>query len=249
MNDTQRVQLKLDVLSELGRPLRPEARVLDFGCGEGSKVSEFLSRGFDCYGCDVRLRDNEQTRDLAAAGRVRAIENPYRLPFEDNFFDFVFSDQVMEHVQDHEAAFAEIERVLKPGGYGLHVFPSRYTPLEPHVWVPFASWYRPLWWLKLWAAFGIRTRNQEKLDYRTVALRNYQYLQAHTNYVSRAALSALCGKFFESHIFCMKQALKHHPRSKGPLRLLHRLPAVPRIVEGLTTRVILHIKEGTACQS
>ena len=43
-------------------------------------------------------------------------ENPYRIPFDDNTFDIVFSDQVFEHVQDYPTAISEIKRVLKPTG-------------------------------------------------------------------------------------------------------------------------------------
>ena len=46
-----------------------------------------------------------------------------RLPFEDNFFDLVVAWDVMEHVPDDQKAFAEVSRVLKPGGYFLFSLP------------------------------------------------------------------------------------------------------------------------------
>ena len=43
------------------------------------------------------------------------------LKFEDNFFDYVVSDQVFEHIEgDTQVAFDECIRVLKPGGIVLH---------------------------------------------------------------------------------------------------------------------------------
>jgi len=45
------------------------------------------------------------------------------LPFEDNFFDLVVACDVMEHVPDDQKAFAEVSRVLKPGGCFLFSLP------------------------------------------------------------------------------------------------------------------------------
>lgn len=64
----------------------------------------------------------------------------HRLPFKDKTFDYVISDQVLEHVSDPFLAVAETYRVLKPGGIAVHasVFTTpvhkcpedywRYTP-------------------------------------------------------------------------------------------------------------------------
>ncbi|MFH1732010.1 MAG: class I SAM-dependent methyltransferase [Planctomycetota bacterium] len=53
------------------------------------------------------------------ANSVRC-EDLARLTFDDGVFDLVITQDVLEHVQDPEAAFLEICRVLKPGGW--HVF-------------------------------------------------------------------------------------------------------------------------------
>lgn len=43
------------------------------------------------------------------------------LQFEDESFDFIFSDQVLEHVEGNpQQAIAEAYRVLKPGGIAIH---------------------------------------------------------------------------------------------------------------------------------
>src|SRR3954454_20868933 len=44
-----------DVFADVGHPMQPGARVLDFGCGDGSMVDAFLEAGYDAMGCDIEL--------------------------------------------------------------------------------------------------------------------------------------------------------------------------------------------------
>jgi ubiquinone/menaquinone biosynthesis C-methylase UbiE len=44
----------------------------------------------------------------------------HNLPYEDNSFDFVISDQVFEHIEDPKKAMMESYRVLKKGGIAIH---------------------------------------------------------------------------------------------------------------------------------
>ena len=46
-----------------------------------------------------------------------------KIPFEDNTFDIVISEEVMEHIQDYNKALDEVYRVLKPGGIYIFTIP------------------------------------------------------------------------------------------------------------------------------
>lgn len=46
------------------------------------------------------------------------------LPFEENTFDIVFSNHVLEHIEDDKKAMNELYRVLKPGGMGVFQIPQ-----------------------------------------------------------------------------------------------------------------------------
>ena len=52
----------------------------------------------------------------------------HQIPFEDNTFDVVFCNHVLEHVDDDLLACQEINRVLKPKGWGI--IQSPVYPLE-----------------------------------------------------------------------------------------------------------------------
>ena len=97
-------------------------RVLDIGCGLGG-LDQVLAGLGDCRvtGIDVAqpLVARAQAR-IRAAGQHRRIEfksyEPGPLPFADDCFDLVFGKDSWLHVEQKDLFFAEIFRVLRPGG-------------------------------------------------------------------------------------------------------------------------------------
>jgi SAM-dependent methyltransferase len=197
----------------------PSQAILDLGCGAGALVESLRTRGFDAWGCDVAGSDaSDFTANAATKGYLRPIEmQPYRLPFEDNRFDFVISSQVLEHVMDYAATFREIRRVLKPGGIGLHTFPSRHVLIEPHVFVPIASVIRSRPWLHLWAMLGIRNAYQAGKSASEVADLNFAYLVGHTNYLPNRRILEHAQPFaeaaFREDVFFLPGAAERRKRS------------------------------------
>ncbi len=107
--------------------VRPGERLLDLGCGFGRHSYEALKRGAEVTACDLGRVEVERVRDLArllvVGGEVApgVLAAPVQgdaagLPFDGGSFHRVIASEVLEHVPDDEAAFAELARVLKPGG-------------------------------------------------------------------------------------------------------------------------------------
>ncbi|MFL5626164.1 MAG: class I SAM-dependent methyltransferase [Ktedonobacteraceae bacterium] len=141
------VQLIQDMLEDLGCKINSHSLILDFGCGEGRAVYQFKKKGLNAFGVDIVDSYDTVQKLCKEEGIIKPEEDifrtidpaNYKIPFDDDTFDFIVSDQVFEHVQNWPQTLEEIKRVLKPGGSSLHIFPSRYRPIEAHVFVPFAG--------------------------------------------------------------------------------------------------------------
>lgn len=110
----QRLLERLDLMK-----LEP-ARILDLGCGTGHCIPELMSRykSADIVALDIARPMLEQARRRGRwLRRPRCVcADAERLPFEGGSFDLVFSNLMLQWCIDIDAAFAELQRVLRPGG-------------------------------------------------------------------------------------------------------------------------------------
>ena len=93
----------------------PGARVLDLGCGTG-KLGELLAEDSRVVGLDL-----SQQMLVAATERlgerIRFVRGSmFALPFTDGVFDRATSAFVLRNLTDLPSAFAELARVMAPGG-------------------------------------------------------------------------------------------------------------------------------------
>jgi ubiquinone/menaquinone biosynthesis C-methylase UbiE len=236
----QRMTAQLGILKDAGIRLPDNAVILDLGCGNGDLVAEYRRHGFDVYGCDFKFKAGRQVEKLRNIGAIRLIErDPYRMPFADQSFDVVVSDQVFEHVDNYPEVLAEHRRILKSGGVGLHFFPSRYRLVEPHVRVPCATILQGRNWLLFWALVGIRKPSQRGISAKERASDNYDYLRRHTNYLSKKQIIAYFGNAFERVEFREDLYFKYSVRVRFLHALSHWLPFVSAMYGTLKGRVVL----------
>ena len=106
----------------LGR-VEPGERVLDIGSGAGTDsliAAQMVGPEGRVTGIDMTPEMLTKARSAAAAMEVTNVEfleaEAEKLPFPDRSFDVVISNGVIDLVPDKDAVFAEIFRVLAPGG-------------------------------------------------------------------------------------------------------------------------------------
>lgn len=130
---------------------RPGERLLEIGIG----LTPFLYRasreyGLNCYGLDF-TQASLMSQSAAFPGALHLVRaDGEHLPFPGGAFDHIVSISVIEHLTDYPAAFAEIRRVLKPGGRALIQMPckdfrySLFGKLKSHETLRDEPWFRDL---------------------------------------------------------------------------------------------------------
>lgn len=119
---TSHVAVEAELLAEA---LSPGARVLDAGCGRTTRLADHRDMISELVGIDI---------DGAACGANDALDSRFvgdlcsRLPFPDEAFDVVYSNFVIEHLDDPPVAFAEWRRVLRSGGALVVLTSNRASP-------------------------------------------------------------------------------------------------------------------------
>jgi SAM-dependent methyltransferase len=133
----------LQVVRELG--LRPDSRVVDVGCGEGTYAFRLATHfGLRVLGIDPVQRHLDLAREVRRdvvpeiASRVSFERGTAtQLPVHDSSLDLVWCRDAMVHVAHPAQAFAEFARVLRPGGHvvSYQVVATDLLPREEADWL------------------------------------------------------------------------------------------------------------------
>jgi ubiquinone/menaquinone biosynthesis C-methylase UbiE len=123
-------------------------KVLDIGCGTGEIISYFNRNNNEVFAVDTlnQLKKNVKIKNLI-------IVNTANLPFENEYFDIILSNHVVEHIPEQNVHMSEINRCLKPNGICYYATPNKNYFQEPHHKIPvihyfgFKTFHRILKWL------------------------------------------------------------------------------------------------------
>jgi len=113
------------MIAGLGLP--PQSRILDTGCGTGGNLAMLRN-----FGEVAATEMDDWAREIAAAKSVASVsfgKLPDVLPYHGPEFDLVTLLDVLEHVQDDQAALKSLNGLLKPSGYLLITVPA-----YPFLW-------------------------------------------------------------------------------------------------------------------
>jgi len=131
-------EYRIKVLSHIKSELHNKrGKILDVGCGDCDDAAIFTNWGMSSYGIDVYRHKNAQ-KILGNKFKKGSI---LKIPFNDNFFDFVYAKDVLHHIDEKQQRFTkhivgikEMKRVCKTGGKVIVLEANRYNPLfYPHM--------------------------------------------------------------------------------------------------------------------
>lgn len=94
-------------------------KVLDVGCGDGSKLKKLGGKNTKRFGCEVSL--------LAKQWGFQIFDGT-KLPYKNNSFDRVVNFFVLEHTEKPKELLAEMVRVLEPDGLLILLAPNFGAP-------------------------------------------------------------------------------------------------------------------------
>jgi len=118
-------------------PIRPVMRILDVGCGTGTLTLAVASRlgrgeiiGIDAAPKMIAIARRKAARSICPAAFFVGVSEA--LDFEDASFDLIVNSMFTHHIDRElkERSFAEMHRVLKPGGALITADADRPTSLS-----------------------------------------------------------------------------------------------------------------------
>jgi SAM-dependent methyltransferase len=106
--------------------LRPETRTLDAGCGRRTRLAAYRDRIVELVGVDI---DADAGAENHALDRFVVADLCERLPFEDAYFDLVYANFVIEHLDQPLNALSEFRRVSRHDAALIILTSNRANPM------------------------------------------------------------------------------------------------------------------------
>jgi 2-polyprenyl-3-methyl-5-hydroxy-6-metoxy-1,4-benzoquinol methylase len=126
-----------------------DKQVFDVGCGYGGRPVRYAELGAKrVVGSEVFEHCCKEATQFARTRGLTDLDfivaGGESLPFPDNCFDVITSNDVFEHVENVESTLRECVRVLRPRGVLYAIFPPFYHPTGAHLndfisWMPWAN--------------------------------------------------------------------------------------------------------------
>ena len=140
----------IEILKKIPKK-KEEIKILDFGCGGCISIFYLAALGYsNVWGVDMDISKEKfylflKKISLIESNSEYRILNYQKLPlnFNNDEFDFIFSQQVFEHVkyQDFFPIVNEISRLLKTGAITYHQIPHKLGPFDYHTKTWFLHWF------------------------------------------------------------------------------------------------------------
>lgn len=196
-------------------------KILNAGCGNCNLIKNLHARllksktvnNFEIYGLDVddfnrkgnfldisiEFLTNKYSK-IPWKERLTLVGQNDRWPFENQDFDVVILDGVVEHIKNHLFFFSEMARILSPDGFSLPYISFKEKIVDSHVLLPLAHKFKSydfiynfIYFFSL-LGFGKyrEVRKIKGLSISEYAISQADYLVSKANYLSRKEFLSLC---------------------------------------------------------
>ncbi len=108
----------LSIVSEV-KAKRKNIVLLEIGAGTGWQARKITEHGYVVEAIDIENGVHSDNRIFPITNY-----NGKHIPFTDDYFDIVFSSNVLEHIPNLGEFQSEMQRVLKTDGIAIHIVPS-----------------------------------------------------------------------------------------------------------------------------
>lgn len=128
--------LAAEAAEDLDRRYGPlqDTTIVDLGCGPGFYTEAFRELGARVIPVD---KDPAELRLAGEPPEGAVLADAGELPLEDESVDGAFCSNLLEHTPRADPILREIERVLRPGGWGYISWTNWYSPWGGHDMSPY----------------------------------------------------------------------------------------------------------------
>jgi len=124
---TKKLKYILGQIYKLNKTRQSIINLLDFGCGNGSAVSQYLiSDEINYYGVDIHLPSLEHASNMYSQKNAHFLVD---VP-NDILFDVIVYADILEHLSDPESVLIDHHEKLSHGGIVIGAVPNGYGPFE-----------------------------------------------------------------------------------------------------------------------
>jgi|SaaInlStandDraft_7_1057024.scaffolds.fasta_scaffold30267_3 pseudaminic acid biosynthesis-associated methylase len=123
-----------EICSDWLKSVPKNSKILEIGTNLGHQLKTLKRVGYsDLYGVEVQPEIVKEVRLNSPEFEI-LLSNAQNLPFKDNFFDLVFTNNVLIHIspKDINKVVSEICRVSKKWVWGFEYYAPEYTEIEYH---------------------------------------------------------------------------------------------------------------------
>ena len=97
----------------------PKCRILEIGGGTGYQAKMLSQHGHEVHSIDIEASTYRENKVFP----VQDFDG-HHIPFDNDYFDVIFSSNVLEHIPHLIEFSSEMKRVLKASGSAIHLVPS-----------------------------------------------------------------------------------------------------------------------------